>query len=141
MQAFRTASELGFQSCRLLLQEVERAEGVEGEGQDEFGGVLRRRGRAADASEPQAQAGADAGNTQKLLNEYFGADDAQLGEVDRFLKKFIANKARLQCCYIRENNDSRLICLDMLSLTCAQHASLNALCWWCMKMHPSYNML
>ena len=79
----------------MYLQEVAKAEGgLEGD-QDAFGGVLKQRGRAADAEEPHAQAVGDEDATQKVLDDYFGADEAQLGEGDRFLKKFIANKARL----------------------------------------------
>ena len=79
-----------------LLQEVEKAEGEEGG--DDFGGVLKRRQHAVDPREPQE--GTDAGpeSTQKLLDDYFGTDDKQLGEEDRFLKKFIANKAMLCLC-------------------------------------------
>ena len=68
--------------------------GLEGD-QDGFGGVLKQRKRAADADEPRSQAGGDEEATQKVLDDYFGADEAQLGEGDRFLKKFIANKAGL----------------------------------------------
>ena len=57
--------------------------------------MLKHRKRAAAADEPQSQALGDAEATQKVLDDYFGADEAQLGEGDRFLKKFIANKAGL----------------------------------------------
>ena len=76
------------------MQEVEKAEGGGGEEQEGFGGVLKRRQRAADASDVGEGADADPESTQKLLDAYFGSDEAQLGEDDRFLKKFIANKAR-----------------------------------------------
>ena len=79
----------------MLSQEVAKAEGGSEGDQDGFGGVLRQRRRAADADEPQSQAASDAEATQKVLDDYFGADEAQLGEGDRFLKKFIANKAGL----------------------------------------------
>ena len=79
----------------MCLQEVAKAEGgLEGD-QDGFGGVLRQRKRTADADEPQSQAVGEEDATQKVLDDYFGADEAQLGEGERFLKKFIANKAGL----------------------------------------------
>lgn len=78
------------------MQEVEKAEGEEGE--DDFGGVLKRRQHSVDAREPQEDADAGPESTQKLLDDYFGTDDKQLGEEDRFLKKFIANKATLCLC-------------------------------------------
>lgn len=76
------------------LQEVERAEGEGGEEQESFGGVLKRRQRAAEAGEVGTGVGADPESTQTLLDAYFGSDEAQLGEDDRFLKRFIASKAR-----------------------------------------------
>ena len=78
---------------KYLMQEVEKAEGDGEEEQEGFGGVLRRRQRAADASHSGDGADADPDSTQKLLDAYFGSDEAQLGEDDRFLKKFIASKA------------------------------------------------
>ena len=57
--------------------------------------MLKQRKRAADADEPRSQAVGNEEATQKVLDDYFGADEAQLGEGDRFLKKFIANKAGL----------------------------------------------
>ncbi len=75
------------------MQEVEKAEGDGGEEQEGFGGVLKRRQRAAEAGDARDGTDADPESTQKLLDAYFGTDEAQLGEDDRFLKKFIANKA------------------------------------------------
>ncbi len=63
-----------------------------GKGEDDFGVVLKRRQHAADLGD-SAGRGGDPESTQKLLDDYFGADDAQLGEEDKFLKRFIANKA------------------------------------------------
>lgn len=55
--------------------------------------MLKRRQHAADLGD-SAERGENPESTQKLLDDYFGADDAQLGEEDKFLKRFIANKAR-----------------------------------------------
>ena len=79
----------------MCLQEVAKAEGALKSDQDDFGGVLKQRKCASDADKPQSPAIGDAAATQKVLDDYFGADEAQLGEGDRFLKKFIANKAGL----------------------------------------------
>ena len=113
-----------------LTQEVEKAEGGGGEEQEGFGGVLRRRQRASEAGDAEEDASADPESTQKLLDAYFGSDEAQLGEDDRFLKKFIANKARscyhvhvplrnqICCCVFRNS----LMCLYMfLYMSLAQH--------------------
>ena len=78
------------------MQEVQKAERSGEEEQEGFGGVLKRRQRAADASQAGEGADTDPDSTQKLLDAYFGSDEAQLGDDDRFLKKFISNKARFR---------------------------------------------
>ncbi|KAK9908790.1 hypothetical protein WJX75_002962 [Coccomyxa subellipsoidea] len=78
---------------RSFLQEADNLLAEEGDGDDEFGGILKKQRRQSSTAEDLGTSGGakKAEKTQELLDAYFGKDD-QLAEDERFLKHYMLKK-------------------------------------------------